>query len=133
MKKLLKWVGVAAAVLIAAAALWIGGLTYVSKYKIADIDASVSPDGRYVLAFQSVGEPDFPFGASHARIVLKDGKRKIAEYRFDVANDGALLFPENWAVTWWPDCVTAVVSGDEQDNAAYTFYFDGSVDAGAEE
>ena len=39
------------------------------------IDRSISPNGVYTLEFKSVGEPDWPFGDSHAQIILKKGKQ----------------------------------------------------------
>ena len=104
-----------------------GCFTYVTEYRITEIDTSCSPDGRYELVFQAVGEPDFPFGRSHARLVLKEGERITAKYRFDVANDGKTLWPENWSVEWREDCVQAVISGEEQEDVCYTIPLDGAV------
>lgn len=41
--------------------------------------------------YQSVGEPDWPFGYSHARFVLKHDGSTVTKYKFDVANDGGIL------------------------------------------
>ena len=46
---------------------------YVTQYKIHDIDTAVSPDGTYELILQQVGDQDWPFGSTHARVVLKEG------------------------------------------------------------
>ena len=70
-KKIIKRSCAVAAVLFAAAALLIGSFVYVTRYQIGDIDVSVSDDGRYEVLYQSVGEPDWPFGYSNARLVLK--------------------------------------------------------------
>lgn len=109
----------------AAFALFCGSSLYVTRYRVTDIDAAVSPDGTYEIIFQEVGEPDWPFGYSHARIVLKKGRQTVAKYRFDVANDGGILYPENWTVKWQDTCVQAIISGEEQDDRVYTFYFEG--------
>ena len=53
-----------------------------------------SPDGEYKIVFQAVGEPDWPFGPSHARIVLKHNGDTVAKRRYDVANDGGVLHPD---------------------------------------
>ena len=116
------------AVLIIAALVLIGSYIYVSKYKITDISSSVSSDGLYEVVFQSVGEPDFPFGATHARIVLKSGNKTVTKYYFDVSNDGGILYPYNWSVEWEKDRADVTVSGDEQDDMLYIFYFDGRTD-----
>lgn len=127
-KKTKKWICGIFAVLLAAVLLLIGGFVYVTKYKIADIDSSISDDGQYELMFQSVGEPDWPFGYSHARIVLKEGNKAVTKCKFDVANDGGILWPENWTVTWQDSCVMTVISGEEQSDILYTFYYDGIMD-----
>ena len=49
-----------------------GSFTYTTKYKIHEIADSTSKDGKYVLLFQQVGDPDWPFGHTHARLVLKN-------------------------------------------------------------
>lgn len=70
-KRSMKWICGSIAVVFAALLLLIGGFTYVTKYRITDIDTEASDDGQYEVIFQAVGEPDWPFGYSHARIVLK--------------------------------------------------------------
>lgn len=107
--------------------LSVGSLIYAVRYRVGDIDASVSPDGNYEVLFQSVGEPDWPFGYSHARVLLKSGKRTISKYRFDVANDGMILHPDNWKVKWEEVCVHVTISGEEQDDNRFTLFFDGGI------
>ena len=101
-----------------------GSYVYVTKYKITDIDSSVSPDGKYEVLFQSVGDPDWPFGHSHARITLKQDDKTMEQFKLDVANDGGVLHPENWHVSWDDTCVIITISGEEQDDALYTLYYD---------
>lgn len=123
--KILKILGMGFLAMVALLVLLWGNFTYVTTYKITDIDTSASPDGTYELVFQAVGEPDFPFGASHAQIVLKQGNRVVSKRKFDVANDGATLWPENWTVQWQEDCARVLVHGEEQNDALYIFYFNG--------
>ena len=126
-KKIIKWAcGIAAALLVSALTV-IGGFIYVTRYRITDIDAASSGDGQYEVIFQAVGEPDWPFGNSHARIVLKHNGAVITKRKFDVANDGAILHPDNWSVRWEENCVKAVISGEEQPDELYTFFFNGTV------
>ena len=127
-KKIIKAVCCIVAVIIAAALVLIGRFTYVTKYKITDIDSSISGDGLHEVLFQAVGEADFPFGSTHARIVLKNGSRTVTKYCFDVENDGGILYPNNWDVSWEEDRVNVTVSGEEQDDILYVFYFDGRTD-----
>ena len=55
-----------------------GSFTYVTRYKIHEVAYSTSQDGKYVLLFQQVGDPDWPFGHTHARLILKDESGTIA-------------------------------------------------------
>jgi hypothetical protein len=126
-KKILKWGCGIAAVILAALLLLIGSFIYVARYRITEIDAATSPDGTYEIVFQAVGEPDWPFGYSHARIVLKRNGETVTKHKFDVANDGGVLHPENWSVRWEENCVKVMISGEEQPDAFYTYYFDGTV------
>lgn len=57
--------------IIALFTILVGSITYVVNYKIHEIDTDVSPDGKYELILQQVGDPDWPFGSTHARVVLK--------------------------------------------------------------
>lgn len=111
-------------IILLALLLLTGSYVYVTKYKITDIDSSVSPDGKYEVLFQSVGDPDWPFGHSHARITLRQDDKTIEQFKLAVANDGGVLHPENWHVSWDDTCVIITISGEEQDDALYTLYYD---------
>lgn len=107
----------------------VGSFTYNTKYKIHEVAYSTSEDGKYVLLFQQVGDPDWPFGHTHARLVLKDDSGTIAKYSFDVANDGANVRSDSWQVAWKENCIEAVISGEEQSDIRYILYFDGKTDS----
>lgn len=108
-------------------ALLLGRFLYTTKYKISDIDSARSIDGNYQVSFQAIGEPDWPFGASHARLVLKDKNGIISQSKIKVANDGGMLQPDNWHVIWQGNCVQIIISGEEQEGEIDTLYFDGTV------
>lgn len=105
-----------------------GSFTYTTRYKIHEIAYSTSEDRKYVVLFQQVGDPDWPFGHTHARLVLKDEAGTVAKYPFDVANDGANVTSNSWQVTWKDDCVVVVISGEEQPDCEYILYYDGKTD-----
>ena len=126
-KKIIKWGCGVAAVILAVLLLLIGSLIYATRYRISDVDAATSPDGKHEIVFQAVGEPDWPFGYSHARIVLKRNGETVIKHKFDVANDGGVLHPENWSVHWEENCVKVTITGEEQPDAFYTYFFDGTV------
>lgn len=106
-------------------ALICGWFVFEIDYKIVNVDSSESPDGTHELYFQQVGEPDWPFGYTHARLVLKTGRTTIGKYMFDIANDGANTSPEDWKVAWGWNRVSTVVSGKEQGDRQFILYFNG--------
>ena len=106
-----------------------GSFTYITRYKIHEVAYSTSQDGKYVLLFQQVGDPDWPFGHTHARLILKEESRTIVKYSFDVANDGANVHSDSWQVTWKDTCVEAVISGEEQNDCQYILYYNGKKDS----
>lgn len=106
-----------------------GSFTYTTKYKIHDVADYTSADGKYVLLFQQIGDPDWPFGHTHARLVLKDEAGMIAKYRFDIADDGANANSDSCQVIWKETHVEAVISGEEQNDNQYILYFDGKTDS----
>lgn len=106
-----------------------GSFTYTTKYKIHDVASYTSPDGKYELLFQQVGDPDWPFGHTHARLVLQDEAGTIAKYSFDIADDGANASSDLCQVTWKATQVEAVISGEEQNDNQYILYFNGKTES----
>lgn len=103
--------------------LW-GSFYYVYKYKKTTCDTVVSPDRKYELVLQAVGEPEWPFGSTSGRLVLQEGKNKIAARDFELRNDGASLNSDCWEVAWYDDYVEIVLSGREQSDEIVLLYFD---------
>ena len=106
-----------------------GSFTYTTRYKIHDVASYTSPDGKYELLFQQVGDPDWLFGYTHARLVLKDEAGTIAKYSFDIADDGANARSDLCQVTWKATQVEAVISGEEQNDNQYILFFNGKTDS----
>ena len=103
-------------------------ISYTANYKKTICDTSVSPDKKYELTLQAVGEPDWPFGSASGRLVLMEGKDKISKTDFELHNDGGIISSRCWEVTWYEDYVEVILSGEEQFDERVTLYFDGSVD-----
>ena len=103
-------------------------ISYTINYKKTTCDISVSPDGKYELMLQAVGEPDWPFGSASGRLVLKEGNDKISQTNFELYNDGGSIHSSCWEVTWYEDYVEVILSGDEQFDEQITLYFDGTKD-----
>ena len=106
-----------------------GSFTYTTRYKIHDVASYASPDGKYELLFQQVGDPDWPFGRTHARLVLKDETETITEYPFDIATDGANASSDLCQVTWKATQVEAVISGEEQNDNRYILLYNGKIES----
>ena len=113
-------------IIIALFMILVSGIIYTVKYKIHDIDSKLSPDGTYELTLQQVGDPDWPFGSTHARVILKNDNNIITKYKFDVHNDGANISKGSWSVDWNEDSVECVLYGEEQSDQLYRIFFDGS-------
>lgn len=105
----------------------IAGIVYRTDYAKTELVVSGSEDGHYRLTVFMIGEPDWPFGATHCRFDLaRDGKR-IVKCPFSIHNDGAAAHEDNFQITWNPDNVTITVSGSEQGDTNYVLNFDGTV------
>ncbi len=99
---------------------------YTFSWKLTDVGTETSPDGRYRLLFQAVGEADFPFGSSHAKVTLYNDNKKIQSFREDIADDGASFRSDNYCVEWMPYGVVITFMGSEQANHEVEMFYDGS-------
>ena len=125
MNKIPKYVVIIAGILVMVVLLPFGYVRYKTRYEAEQISVSMSPDGDYELVIYSVGDPDFPFGAAHGRLVLKGKEKTVAYMPFEVANDGARFDDSDIETTWYIDRVEVVVSGSEQHDELVIMYFDG--------
>lgn len=100
-------------------------IKYEMSWKITNVGLEESPDGRYSVIFQSVGEADWPFGYSHAKVTVKDGDRIIETFREDIADDGGQFRPENYSVEWMKYGVVITFSGSEQPDRETEIFYDG--------
>ncbi len=103
-------------------------ISYTANYKKTTCDTSVSPDRKYELTLQAVGEPEWSFGSASGRLILMEGKDKISQTDFELRNDGGCITRNCWKVTWYEDYVEVILSGEEQLDERVNLYFDGSVD-----
>ncbi|XME04460.1 hypothetical protein QYZ88_018380 (plasmid) [Lachnospiraceae bacterium C1.1] len=119
-KLLLTVFGIIVAGLFIVALLFI----YQIRWRLYDVGTEKSPDGNYSLKFQSIGEADFPFGASHAKVTFYDGNKKIKSYKEDIYDDGAQFRKENYSVEWMPAGVIVTFIGSEQADDVIEIYYD---------
>lgn len=125
MKKVLKLIlGCVGIFFLLCLVFWLCFL-YVTNYKVTTRDTVVSQDGVYQLSLQSVGEPDFPFGASYGRLVLKKDKTKISSIDFVLHNDGGVIAENCWSVFWYDEYVEITLMGEEQSDEQVQLFFNG--------
>ena len=101
---------------------WSGAFNFMDPQEIATYQ---SPDGNYLLVFEQMGSPDWPFGSVDVRLTLKneDGK-VINRVRTQVHNDGTSASEGNIvSVSWHDDHVIVILegyeSGEEEVSIAY--------------
>ena len=100
-------------------------LKYEMSWKITKVGLEQSPDGRYSVLFQSVGEADWPFGYSHAKVTVREGDRVIKTFREDIADDGGQFRPDNYFVKWMKYGVVITFMGSEQPDREAEIFYDG--------
>lgn len=115
---------IVAVIFIIIAVFWVS-IVYVRDYKVTEAATSESPDGKYELILQAVGEAEWPFGSADGRIVLMEGARQVSEVGFTIYDDGGYVRESVWKVTWYEDFVEVILSGDEQQDEQILLYFDG--------
>ena len=83
-----------------------------------DVAKLESPDGKYVLIYQQVGDPEWPFGSTDVRLVLQDRDgRKIASVNTFIADDGSAASEMNIkSVEWKEKAVVVVLQASEMDD-----------------
>lgn len=113
-------------VLVAGAFLLGRTINNIVPRKLTDVGTESSPDGRYRLLFQAVGEADFPFGSSHAKVTLYGDNKKIQSFEEEISDDGRSFGPNNYCVEWMPYGVVITFMGSEQPNHEVEMLYDGS-------
>ena len=94
---------------------WNGAFNWFLPTDVAKVE---SPDGKYVLIYQQVGDPEWPFGSTDVRLVLKDRDgRKIASVNTFIADDGSAASEMNIkSVEWKEKAVVVVLQASEMDD-----------------
>ena len=97
--------------LIGTLALWWNGAF--NKLDVKNI-ASYEKNG-YILFFQQLGDPQWPFGSTDVRLLLKNQQGKvISKYDTSIQDDGANAGEHNIAsVEWFEDRVIVILCASE--------------------
>ena len=104
------------------------GYKYRTTYAKTEIMTETSEDNQYTLKIYMIGEPEWPFGATHCRMELFKDSKRIIKCPIDIYDDGAIVHEDNFDIKWHEDNVTVTVSGSEQDDNRYILSFDGTVE-----
>lgn len=93
--------------------LWWNGAF--NKFDVRDI-VSYEENG-YTLIFQQLGEPQWSFGPTYVRLLLKDQQGKILrKYDTSISDDGVDAGEHNVAsVEWFDDKVVVVLQASEME------------------
>ena len=81
--------------------------------KITNVGTEYSPDGRYSVCLQSVGEP-FGFGNAQAKAIVLEGKKVVKKYKTYISDDGGQFGKDSYSVDWKQDEVIITFHGCEQ-------------------
>ncbi len=109
-------IGVIAAAGIAALFFW------VTRPRV--IDTSVN--GEYTAELLAVSGPDWPFGSQDGRLMLKKGIWTVCAQDFTLHNDGKSMGISNWSITWDDEKAVVTINGEEQPDAVYHLYYNGT-------
>ena len=94
---------------------------YNNNYKLTDAGTEISPDGKYSVLFQMVGQPEWPFGATTVKVTVKevDSNKQLEVIDASIQDDGGILSEFNWDVVWKSDTVEITLKGSEQKDKSY--------------
>lgn len=124
MKRRFKPLIITVFIIIAIIAIVIGSFIYQTKFRLTDVITYTSSDEGYAVSFQMVGEPEWPFGATTARVKVIDKtnskNRIIKDFTVQVYDDGAALQDVNCHVEWTDGSVIITLTGSEQDDDVYS-------------
>ena len=84
---------------------------------------NTAPDGEHVVAIYTVGDADFPYGATHCEMDMLKGKSTLNTVTFDLKNDGKAVDAGNFTVIWQNGYAEVTVSAEEQDDDTYILYY----------
>lgn len=128
MKRKIKMFLIIIGIFIGLMLILVGSFVYVTEFKYTDIDMQTSPDERCQLMLQMKGEPDWPFGSTYGRIIVKYDDKILKKVKFEIHDDGAILGKENWNVVWGVAGVWVTLMGSEQNDQVLQIMYDGTID-----
>ena len=97
--------------------IFIAIFVYIIKIRITDVAEFVNEKNNYKIIFQSVGEPEWPFGRTKVKVtLLSSNNKRIKSFEEYISDDGAVAREENIKVNWYDDYLEIVLMGREQED-----------------
>lgn len=125
LKKILLLISVITGCVVIIFIIYAADLVYRVEFERKVRDTNCSPDGKYSAELVEIGEPEFPFGDAHGKLLLKKGKKVISRTVIEVSNDGGPIWASNWSVEWQDDRAVIVINAEEAADRGYILYMDG--------
>jgi hypothetical protein len=96
-----------------------------NKFDVRDIETYESPDSNYTLIFQQLGDPEWPFGTTDVRLLLKDkNQKKIDSIDTSIQDDGANAYSGNIkSEEWRNDSVIIILQASEMEDKEVKIMF----------
>ncbi len=88
------------------------------KLLITDVASFTSPDKKYTISYQQIGDPEFPFGKTNVRLTVYDSDHhKVNSVDTFIQDDGCIAAPGNvYSVVWMEHSVLVVLQASEMEN-----------------
>lgn len=95
----------------------IGCFIYVTAHKATELHRESSPDEKFFVLIQEIGEPGFPFGSDHIKVTLFEKRSEVHPFKpfymvsfsADIPTDGTKA---GYRVEWLDDGVQVVLQGE---------------------
>lgn len=89
---------------------------YQIRWKGTEAGKAQREAGRHQVTFQMIGEPEWPFGRTKIRALVRDTQKSKADQEINtyIHNGGGAFREGNWKVEWQGDAVEITLMGSEQ-------------------
>ena len=115
-----KTIGVILLAIFTLLVIIIFSIIYITKLKVTDVGEYENENNHYMVLFQAIGEPEWPFGRTKVRVTLLDSqKKKVETFEEYLQDDGAIAREENIEVEWQEEEVKITLKGGEQEDSIH--------------
>lgn len=104
-------------IIVLVIAIIIGCFVYITGHKATELHRESSPDEKFFVLIQEIGEPGFPFGNDHIKVTLFEKRSEVHPFKpfymvafnADIPTDGTKA---GYRVEWLDDGVQVVLQGE---------------------